>query len=74
MERNPKRPARRATVTVRAMQVTIEVPRHHKQPQQCQPVTLNLLLVEEDIPPTQGTPIRWLLLTTLPIDSFEQAW
>ncbi|NJK29231.1 MAG: hypothetical protein HC940_03275 [Acaryochloris sp. SU_5_25] len=54
--------------------MTIEVPRHHKQPQQCQPVTLNLLLVEEDIPPTQGTPIRWLLLTTLPIDSFEQAW
>jgi hypothetical protein len=74
VERNPERPARHATVTVRGMQVTIEVPRHHKQPKQCKPVTLNVLLVEETIPPTEGTPIRWLLLTTLPIDSFEQAW
>jgi IS4 transposase len=74
LERNPERPARSATLTVRGMQVTIEVPRHHKQPKQCQPVTLNVLLVEEAIPPAEGTPIRWLLLTTLPIDTFEQAW
>ncbi len=74
LERNPERPARSATLTVRGLQVTIEVPRHHKQPKQCQPVTLNVLLVEEVTPPTEGQPIRWLLLTTLPIDSFEQAW
>jgi hypothetical protein len=74
LERNPERPARSATLTVRAMQVTIEVPRHHKQPKQCQPVTLNVLLVEESTPPAEGKPIRWLLLTTLSIDSFEQAW
>jgi hypothetical protein len=35
LERNPERPARRATLTVRAMPVRIEVPRHHQQPQQC---------------------------------------
>ena len=74
LDRNPQRPARPATLTVRGMQVTIEVPRHHKQPKQSQPVTLNVLLVEEATPPTQGKPIRWLLLTTLPINSFEQAW
>lgn len=74
LERNPERPARSAILTVRAMQVTIEVPRHHKQPKQCQPVTLNVLLVEEATPPAEGKPIRWLLLTTLPIDRFEQAW
>ena len=74
VERNPERPARTATLTVRGMQVTIEVPRHHKQPKQCQPVTLNVLLVEELTPPAAGKPIRWLLLTTLAIDSFEQAW
>jgi len=56
------------------MQVTLEVPRHHKKPKQCQPVTLNFLLVEEATPPTEGKPIRWLLLTTLPVDTFEQAW
>jgi hypothetical protein len=74
LERNPERPARRATLTVRAMPVTIEVPRHHKQPKQFQPVTLNVLLVEEVTPPAEGKPIRWLLLTTLPIDNFELAW
>ena len=74
IERNPKRPARQATLTVRAMQVTIEVPRHHKAPKQCQPVTLNVLLVEEASSPNEGQPIRWLLLTTLPIDSIQQAW
>lgn len=56
------------------MQLTMAVPRHHKQPKHCQPVTLNVLLVEETTPPAVGKPIRWLLLTTLPIDSPEQAW
>lgn len=74
IERNPERPARRATLTVRGMQVTIAVPRHHKAPKQCQPVPLNVLLIEEASAPTEGKPIRWLLLTTLPIASFEQAW
>jgi len=74
LERNPARPARTATLTVRGMQVTLEVPRHHKAPKGCQPVTLNVLLVEEVSPPAEGKPIRWLLLTTLPIESFEPAW
>lgn len=74
LERNPERPARRACLTVRGLSVTIEVPRHHKTPKQCQPVNLNILLVEEPTPPAEGKPIRWLLLTTLPIESFEQSW
>lgn len=71
--RNPSQAARSTTLTLRAIQVTIAVPKDHKQPKQCQPVTLNALLVEEVTPPS-GAPIRWLLLTTLPIDTFEQAW
>ena len=74
VQRNPERPARVAKLIVRGMQVTMEVPRHHKQPSQRQPVRLNVLLVEEPTPPTEGTPIRWLLVTTLPIDTFEQGW
>lgn len=74
IERNPERPARHATLTVRGMQATIEVPRHDKAPKQCQPVPLNVLLVEEATIPTEGKPIHWLLLTTLPIASFQQAW
>ena len=53
---------------------TIAVPRHHKQPKSCESVTLNVLLVEEATSPTEGKPIPWLLLTTLPIDTFGQAW
>jgi hypothetical protein len=74
VQRNPERPARQAHVTVRGMQATIAVPRHHTQPNQCQPVSLNVLLVEEPTRPSEGKPIRWLLLTTLAIDTFEQAW
>jgi hypothetical protein len=74
IERNPKRSARKANLTIRGMQLTIEVPRAHKQPSQCQPVTLNVLLVEEPIAPSDGEPICWLLITTLPIETFDQAW
>jgi hypothetical protein len=72
--RNPERPARQATLTVRGMSATIEVPRNHPQSKGCSPVILNVLLVEEVSVPTQGKPIRWLLLTTLPIETFAQAW
>jgi hypothetical protein len=74
VHRNPQRQARQASLTVRGMQVTIEVPRHHTPLSQAQPVSLNVLLVEETTPLTEGTPIRWLLVTTLPIDTFEQVW
>lgn len=74
LERNPERAARQTTVRVRGIAVTIEVPRHHKRRTQFAPVTLNVLLVEELTPPETGKPIRWLLLTTLPIDTWEQAW
>lgn len=74
IERNPERAARRASLTVQGMQVTMEAPRQHLQAQTCHPVTLNVLLVEEVNPVDGGQPIRWLLLTSLPIESFEQAW
>ena len=73
LQRHPKRPARIAQLTVKAMAVTLEVPRHHPQPHALEPVTLNAILVEEPIPSADGSrPIRWLLLTTLPIDTPEQ--
>jgi hypothetical protein len=71
LQRNPKRPERCAQLSVRGMQVTIELPRHHKSAQ-AQQVSLNLLLVQEVNPPDNE--IYWLLLTTLPIDSFDAAW
>ncbi|WP_416666359.1 IS4 family transposase [Egbenema bharatensis] len=55
------------------MPVTVEVPRNHPTPHKLEPVTLNAVFVEEAVPPSDGgKPIRWLLLTSLPIESFEQ--
>jgi hypothetical protein len=73
LERNPQRPARTAQFSVKAMQVTLAVPTH-KRSHGFEPVTLNAILVEETATPPGQTPIRWLLLTTLPIDTFEQLW
>ncbi|MBE9077360.1 IS4 family transposase [Romeria aff. gracilis LEGE 07310] len=72
--RNPQRPARQATLTLRAMTLTIAVPRNGKQAPAAQPVQLNAVLAEETQPPADGSqPIRWMLLTTLPVETFEQA-
>ena len=55
------------------MAITLEVTRHHPKPHTLEPVTLNAILVEAPIPPADGRQlIRWLLLTTLPIDTPEQ--
>ena len=73
LKRNPKRPARTAQVSIQAMQVTLEVP-YRKEPRGLQPVTINVILVAETSAPEGDTPVRWLLLTTLPIETFEQVW
>lgn len=74
LKRQPERPARTAQVQLRAMSVTLEVPAQHPQRQEFTPITLNVLLVEEIDPPQGETAIHWLLLTSLPIDTAEQAW
>lgn len=69
--RNPKRTARTAHLRVRAVEVSVEVPSKHPKSSDLEPVTLGAILVDEQVPPTDaGKPIRWLLLTTLAIDSF----
>ena len=73
--RNPKREARTAELAVRAMNITLMVPRNHPTPHKLQPVELNAIWVEEVTSPSDGgPPIRWLILTTLAIGSFEQVW
>jgi len=75
LEQSLKRPVRTAQLQLRALQVSIEVPGNHPKPHSLRPVTLNALLVEEkEIPADGSQPICWLLLTTLPIDTFEQLW
>jgi hypothetical protein len=74
IKRADDRPARTARLTVRYQ--TLEILR----PQRCPdagslPTSVHrqVLLVSEENPPAGQTPISWLLLTSLPIESLEDA-
>ena len=68
LPRTPKRAARQAKLEVRAIRVTVKPP-HERS---CLPtVTYNVVLVEEVNGPDDGTDVSWLLITSLPIDRFE---
>jgi len=71
--RNGQRPQRQATLTVRFATLEIQPPRHHLQRAKLSPVTLQVVLATESNPPKDTTPICWLLLTTLPVNSFDEA-
>jgi hypothetical protein len=69
----PHQAARTADLAVRSATVTVLPPRHHRKRAQLQPLTMNVLLVMEETPPPEvAEPIVWLLLTTLPIESWEE--
>lgn len=68
--RRQNRETRQAEVEVRATQVTLRPP--HRPDRQLPPVTVNVVLVREPKPPAGETPVEWILVTTLPIDTLEQ--
>jgi len=67
MQKTPKRPPREATLTVRFTQVTL-TSRKGKGA-----IRLWAVSAEEEKPPGDEKPIKWLLLTTVPVNSFEIA-
>lgn len=71
VKRNPTRPARIATLTIRYTTITIAPPQNRAKKEQLTPITLQAILVTEVDPPTEVEPISWLLLTTLKISSIE---
>jgi len=66
----PNRQARKATMAVRWLSLEVHAPCHGpKRPA----VRLNFVLIEEIAPPPGEKPVRWLLATTLPVESMEDA-
>lgn len=66
----PNRQARTAKMAVRWLSLEVHAPGHGpKRPS----VRLNFILVEELDPPRGEKPVRWLLATTLPVASLEDA-
>ena len=67
----PNRPARLARVAIRATGVVLRPPARigYHLPE----VTVNAVLAREDNPPSGVEALEWLLLTSLPVGTFEQA-
>jgi hypothetical protein len=63
--------AREASVAVRFSPVTLNPPAHLTKTHV--PLALFAVLVQEVNPPPDVTPLRWLLLTTVPVFTFDDA-
>ena len=71
--RKTGQPERQATLAVRYGPIALQPPSTHPRRQELTPLPLRTLLVEEENPPAGVKPLQWLLLTTLPIESFADA-
>jgi hypothetical protein len=69
-KRKQARQARKTTVSVRALSVTLRPP--NRVGVKLPPVKVNAILVFEENPPLGEEPIEWLLLTSLPIATFTE--
>jgi len=68
--RQQPRQSRTVDVEVRAASFTLRPP--WRDDRKLPEITLNVVLVREIDPPADDTPVEWLLLTSLPIESNEQ--
>jgi len=66
-------PGRTAIVSVRWRRVEIEPPVHRKDRRRLRVVPLNAVLVREEEPPEGVEPLEWLLLTSLKVETLEEA-
>jgi hypothetical protein len=69
--RRPGRPARVANLAVRFAEVELAAPKNRLRG--CSPVRVWAVLAREPEPPPDSDPLEWMLLTTLPVRSHEQA-
>ena len=73
----PNQPARIAKIEVSCGSVFMPLPKH-KSPwlrsQFPQPIAMNVVRVREVDAPAGVEPIEWILYTSLPVDTFAQAW
>ena len=74
VSRRPNQPPRQAQCQVYYQQVTVRPPKNRPASlPKLAPVVLWAVLVKELHPPEKVEPLEWLLLTTYPVTSFEQA-
>jgi hypothetical protein len=69
----PDRKPQDVCLQVRYRRVTLRPPKHRVGGVKLEPVELTAILVTEQRPPERRQPVRWLLLTTLAVESLEDA-
>ncbi len=70
--RRQNRQTRVAKVEVRSRTMELRPP--SRPDRKLPPITVNVVLVSEPNPPPGEVPVEWILVTTLPIGTPEQAW
>ncbi len=73
LPRGDGRPARRATLTIRFVALEIAPPSTHPHRKSLPHLAITAILVEEEHPPAGQKPVRWWLVTTLPIATLADA-
>lgn len=68
-----KRKARTAHMSVYCQTLPIAVPDKWKKPDDYQPISVTAILCVEEHPPQAAEAIEWLLITDLPVTTFEEA-
>lgn len=69
--------SRTAQIEVSVTSVTFPRPRHHSEwAKQCgvEELPVNIIVIQEVDAPQGVKPIRWVLMTSLPVDTYEDAW
>jgi Transposase DNA-binding/Transposase Tn5 dimerisation domain len=73
LRRGDDRPPRRATLTIRFAALDFAPPSTHPRRKELPHLRLTAILVEEEHPPAGQEPVRWWLVTTLPIATLADA-
>ena len=70
--RDGDRPERRAVATIHVAEIEMRPP-SHLAAQHLAPVPIRAILLQEVDAPADQEPVQWLLLTSLPVDTLEEA-
>lgn len=71
--RKKKQPPREAILSIRYDRVSLKPPKHRSKEKNLKPMTLWAIWAREEHPPKGVEAISWMLLTTIPISSLEEA-
>jgi len=71
--RKKGQPHREAKLFIRYDKISLKPPRHRRKEKKLKPVTVWAVWVHETDAPDGVEPISWMLLTTIPVHSFEEA-